>query len=174
MVQIGASISRGTFSENEAGKSSTWRELNGTLNVLSSSVEIIHTQIVKHHTDNKNVVTVLSIGSRKPDLQELVVNIFKFCFRHNIQLAPKWVPREENEIADEISKTVDHNDYMLSPDIFAALDIMWGPHTVERFSSIPSRYPASVVNGGIQGLKQLMLSQSHGSQKTTGYFLHHT
>ena len=52
IVQIGASISRGNFSENEAGKSSTWRELKGTLNVLSSSVEIIHSQIVKHHADN--------------------------------------------------------------------------------------------------------------------------
>ena len=135
IVQIGASISSGNFSENDAGKSSTWCKLKGTLNVLSSSVEIIHSQILKHHTDNKNVVIVLSIGSRKPDLQELVVNIFKFCIRHNIQLVPKWVPGEENETADEISKMADHDDYMLSPDIFAALDIMWDPHTVDRFSS---------------------------------------
>ena len=76
IVQIVASISRGNFSVNEAGKSSNWRELKGTLNVLSSSVEMIHSQIVKHHTDNKTVVTVLSIGSRTPDLQELVVNNF--------------------------------------------------------------------------------------------------
>ena len=32
IVQIGASISRGNFSENEAGKSSTWHELKGTFN----------------------------------------------------------------------------------------------------------------------------------------------
>ena len=50
-------------------------------------------------------------------------------------MVPKWVLREENEIADEIYKMVDHDDYMLSPDISAALDIMWGPHTVDRFSS---------------------------------------
>ena len=170
IVQIGGNISRGNFSENEAGKSSTWRELKGTLNVLSSLVEIIHSQILKHQTDNKNVVTVLSIGSTKSDLQELVVNIFKFCIRHNIQLVPKWVPREENEI----SKMVDHDDYMLSPDIFAALDIMWCPQWIGSVHSIPGRYPTSVVNGGIWALKQLMLSQSHGSQKTTGCFLHHT
>ena len=84
IIQIGATISRGNFSENEAGKSFTWCELKGTLHVLSSFVKIIHSQILKHHTDNKNVVTVLSIGSRKPDLQELVVDIFKFCIRHNI------------------------------------------------------------------------------------------
>ena len=69
IVQIGTSISRGNFSDKETGKSFTWHELKGTLNMLSSSVEIIHSQIVKHHTDNKNVVTVLSVGNRKPDLQ---------------------------------------------------------------------------------------------------------
>ena len=99
------------------------------------------------------------------------MEIFKFCIRHNIQLVPKWVPREENEIADEISKMVDHDDYMLSPDIFAALDIMWGPHTVDRFSSFSTRQIPRFCS---QGLKQLTLSQSHGSQKTTGYFRHHT
>ena len=52
------------------------------------------------------------------------MNIFKFCIRHDIQLVPKWVPGEENEITHEISRIVDHDDYMLSPDIFAALDLM--------------------------------------------------
>ena len=62
------------------------------------------------------------------------MDIFKFCIRHNFQLVPKWVPREENEMVDEICKMVDHGNYMLNPDIFAALDIIWGPHTVDRFS----------------------------------------
>ena len=115
--------------------------LDGTY-VLSSSVKIIHSQILKHDTDNKNVVTVLSIGSRKPDLQELVVNIFKVCIRHNIQLVPKWAPGEKNEIGDEISRMVDHDDYILSPDIFTALDIMWCSHTVDKFSLFNTgRYP---------------------------------
>ena len=30
-------------------------------------------------------------------------------------------------------------DFMLHPDIFAALDILWGPHTIDRFSSFHSR-----------------------------------
>ena len=60
---------------------------------------------------------------------------------------------------------VDHDDYMLSPDIFAAYDITWGPHTQWTGSvrSIPSRHSASVVNGEIQGLKQLTPSESPGS-----------
>ena len=57
-----------------------------TFNVLSSSVELIHNQILKHHTDNKNVERVLSVGSKTPELQKLVVDIFQLCIQHNIQL----------------------------------------------------------------------------------------
>ena len=82
---------------------------------------------------------MLSVGSRTPDLQELVIDIFRLCIQHNIQLAPDWIPREENVVAHKISKSIDVDDYMLSPDIFAALDILWGPHTIDRFSSFKTR-----------------------------------
>ena len=153
VVQVGRSMSKGNFSEFEASKSSTWRELQGTFNVLSSSVELIQGQILKHLTDNKNVERVLSVGSRTPDLQELVIDIFRLCIQHNIQLVPEWIPREENVVADEISKTIDVDDYMLSPDIFAALDI-WGPHTIDRFSFLkPDKFRGFAAIGGAQGQK---------------------
>ena len=82
---------------------------------------------------------MLSVGSRTPDLQELVIDIFRLCIQHNIQLVPEWIPGEENVVADKISKSINVDDYMLSPDIFAALDILWGPHTIDRFSSFKTR-----------------------------------
>ena len=54
VVQVGGSISKGNFSEFDAGKSS------------SSSAELIQSQILKHCTDNKNITRVLSVGNRKP------------------------------------------------------------------------------------------------------------
>ena len=48
-------MSKGNFSEFKAAKSSTWRELQGTFNVLSSSVELIQGQILKHCTDNSGM-----------------------------------------------------------------------------------------------------------------------
>ena len=85
---------------------------------------MIQSQILKHRTDNKNVERVLSVGSRTPELQKLVVDIFRLCTQHNIQLVLEWIPTEENISADEISKSIDVDDYMLSPDIFAVLDIL--------------------------------------------------
>jgi len=52
----------------------------------------------------------------------------------NCTLEPEWIPWELNIEADSLSRQVDYEDYMLNPYIFAALDILWGPHTIDRFS----------------------------------------
>ena len=69
----------------------------------------------------------------------VVLNIFNLCIDNKINLLPKWVPRDDNVITDLASKNIDRDDFMLHPDIFAALDILWGPHTIDRFSSFRSR-----------------------------------
>ena len=61
---------------------------------------------------------------------------------------------------------------MLHPDIFAALDVMWGPHSIDRFSfSVPGRFPGFAVVGQATSAKLLMLLQFHGQMKTIGCFL---
>ena len=40
----------------------------------------------------------------------------------------------ENEIGDYLSRLVDYDDWMLNPEVFAELDVVWGPHTVNRFA----------------------------------------
>ena len=98
---------------------------------------------------------MLSVGSRIPELQELVADIFQLCIQHNIPLVPEWVPREENSFADEIySTSIDVDDYILSPDIFPALNILWEPHTTDHFSSFKIRQiPHFSAVGGTQGQK---------------------
>ena len=49
-------------------------------------------------------------------------------------LLPEWVPRDVNVLADEISKTVDYDDWTTTRDFFAYMDSLWGPHTVDRFA----------------------------------------
>ena len=139
LVHIGNSVAKGNFAETEIGCSSTWRELKGTLNVMHSYIDCLKGNTVKHRTDNQNVVWALSAGSRKADLHALVIDIYKLCIDNNIHLFPEWVPRSLNQMADLISKEVDRDDHMLNPDLFVTLDIMWGPHTVDHFSSFCTR-----------------------------------
>ena len=68
-------------------------------------------------TDNQNVVRILLNGSKKPILQKLVLEVFQLCVDHNIIIEPEWIPREQSEVADYISKTVDYDDWMLHPSI---------------------------------------------------------
>ena len=138
-IYIYDQVAKGNFSENEIGQSSTWRELKGTLNVMKSYVNILKGNTVKHRTDNQNVVRALSTGSKTDNVYAIVINIFKLCIENNIQLFPEWIPRSLNQLADWISKDIDQDDYKLHLDLFATLDILWGPHTIDRFSSYRTR-----------------------------------
>ena len=106
---------------------------------MHSYIDCLKGNTAKHRTDNQNVVRALSAGSRKADLHALVIDICKLCIENNISLFPEWVPRSLNQMADLISKEVDRDDHMLNPDLFATLDIMWGPHRADRFSSFRTR-----------------------------------
>ena len=68
-----------------------------------------------------------------------MIAIYKLCRRYAIRVQAEWVPRKLNVLADHLSRQIDEDDYMLNPTHFAALDILWGPHTVDRFASFETR-----------------------------------
>ena len=103
--------------------------------MLSSYLKQLQGVMVKHRADNQNVARALSNGSKTEPIQELVVEIFKLCIEFNIQLFPEWIPRSENQWVNVVSKDFDRDYYMLHPDIFAVLYVVWGPHSTDRFSS---------------------------------------
>ena len=45
------------------------------------------------------------------------------------------MPRDLNQLADEISRIVDYDDWQLNPAVFSSLDALWGPHSVDRFAT---------------------------------------
>jgi hypothetical protein len=79
------------------------------------------------------------MGSTKPELQELLEKIFWYCFERGITLRAEWVPREENELADALSKIVDKNDWMLHEEEFGRLARRFGPFEVDLFASHTTR-----------------------------------
>ena len=90
-----------------------------------------------------NVERILKVGSPKPKLHSEAVAIYTLCKQYQIHLEPELVPREFNQEPDELSRLTSKDDYMLSPNIFAALDILWGPHIVDRFSTFRTRQVSS-------------------------------
>ena len=138
-VNLNGVCAKGNFNEEEIGKSYTFRELYATLYGLESYLDSVRGTIMKHRSDNQNVVRILSYGSKKPQLDELALQFFKFCIASSIQLHPEGIPRSEKFCTDLFSKDIDKDDYMLNPHLFAVADMRWGAHTFKRFSSFKTR-----------------------------------
>ena len=123
------------WKEHEALKSSMWREMRAIEQALFSFKTKLSGKSIKWFTDNQNCVKIFESGSMKLELQELAFGIFEFCKKHNISVNIQWIPREENEKADYLSKLIDYDDWGVSDDFFEYIDSIWGPHTVDRFAN---------------------------------------
>ena len=101
--------------------------------MLMSLGERLTGKTVTHRTDDTNVEHNLNVGSPKPKLHLEAIAIYTLC--RQIHLEPKWIPRKFNQEADDPSRLASKDDYMLNPNIYAALNLPWGPHTIDHFST---------------------------------------
>ena len=122
----------GSWNNEEKGKSSTWREAEAVRRVLNSSLDQIRGRNVKVYSDNKNVQSVLNVGSRKEDLQNVANDVFEICQSNDISMSIQWIPRELNERSDYLSRCRDSDDWSVQEWVFKYLDEKWGPHTRPR------------------------------------------
>ena len=133
-VEHGTHVAHGQWTETERNKSSTWRELSAVARVLEAVSSKLSNHRVRWFTDNQNVVRIIRVGSRVSELQEEALRIFKTMLYNNICIEPEWIPREQNVIADSLSRIIDYDDWSINPSTFMWLDSFWGPHTIDRFA----------------------------------------
>ena len=128
-VEHGVHVAQGSWLPKEAIQSSTWRELVAVSRVLISIAPKLCNYRVRWFSDNQNVV-----GSGKPHLQKQAMKMFDTCISYQIRLEPEWLLREENELADFVSRIVDYDDWQFHPELFQGLDGVWCPHSIDRFA----------------------------------------
>ena len=85
--------------------------------------------------DAQNLLGITNRDSSKLAINKLARDLFWFGWVNGITLSVEWVPREENVFADELSKLLIPDDWMLAPKFFNLLEARWGPHTVDLFAS---------------------------------------
>ena len=102
---------------------------------LRSFRSFLTNKIVKVFTDNKNASIITARGSNTLRLQALAIEIFEFCFHHNVSLAVEWIPRSLNEYADSLSRIIDYDDWAISAAFFSHVSSLFGPFEVDRFAS---------------------------------------
>ena len=95
---------------NESKKSSTWREVKAIGLCIESFGQKLRDSTVTFFTDNQNAVSIIEKGSKVPELQSMALSVFNTCSLHNISLYVQWIPREENEKADALSRIIDIDD----------------------------------------------------------------
>ena len=132
--RLGNKICTETFSPFEQSLSSTALELLAINYALKSFHHLLSGECVQRNTDNQNAARILSVGSPKEHLQKIVYEIFQTTLSNDITIIKKWVPREENKIADYYSKLKDSDNWSIDKKTFMLINNKFGPFTIYRFA----------------------------------------
>lgn len=103
------------------------------LAMISFQYELFNNNIL-WYTENQAVESIANFGSKQKHLQKMALEIFHLCFKQHINLQVKWIPRRMNFSAEALSKIIDYDDYSLNNCVFADLDKLYSPFTVDRFA----------------------------------------
>ena len=126
----------GNWSESETCKSSTWRELAAVYNLLSKLqilVSKLSNCILTMPTSQK--LSPVAVSSPICIIIYLAISIYNLAKKCDYILIPAWLPRNENKVADKISRTQDFDDWAIDLASFNILDKLWRPHSIDRFAS---------------------------------------
>mmetsp|Transcript_18652 Transcript_18652/g.60275 ORF Transcript_18652/g.60275 Transcript_18652/m.60275 type:complete len:195 (-) Transcript_18652:1117-1701(-) len=124
---------RRLFAFDDCLRSSCWRELRAARRVLESAVSAgVYDEVVDRQVDASSSSYVYANGGSQNrddvtgelDLHPEVLGIEETAAEAHLEHRMHWVPREENQEADDDSKTRDRGNYRLSYDAFARIDAL--------------------------------------------------
>jgi hypothetical protein len=98
-------------------------------------ISLCQVKFVVFQVDAQNLLGILNRGSPRLKLNALARVFFWFGLEHRITLTVEWVTREENTLANELSKLLIPDDSMLSHAFFRKLEELFGSHSVDLFAS---------------------------------------
>ena len=70
-------------------------------------------------SDNQNIVRTIQVGSRNPKLhvQAEAMKIFGVSLAYSVKIGTKWVPREQDHVADYLSRKANFDDWGINPHV---------------------------------------------------------
>jgi len=138
----------GSFTAEQRTKSSSWRELFGSGKLFQTFGPLLSGTTVPLYLDSQVAVMALGGdiplypckifgGSKTLELQDLVSWIYDIAEQYNFGIRAVWIPRSLNERSDFNSHLNEYNhyDFCLTREAFGHLEHMFGPHSIDRFSS---------------------------------------
>ena len=67
-------------------------------------------------------------------VQNIALDVFHYCIKHDIKLLPQWIPREFNKDADYFSRICDTDSWGIDRSSFEYIASKFGPFHVDRFA----------------------------------------
>ena len=127
------------FTEEEKGRSSTWRELAAIKETWTDPgrLERFRGWKLVHYTDNKATAAIVARGSRQPHLQELIRDTIMAMRAFEVEIECVWKSREDELIrwADGGSREFYADDIEMDYDSMSFIYHHFGDFDVDCFAS---------------------------------------
>ena len=148
---VGLHEESGRLEASAIGRSSTYRELTGLLSCLGKPgiVERITGKIVRVTMDSSaSVRNLLNGGGAKPELCDLVKDIWFVSRQLGVKIAPRWLSRESKEMVRVDSLSKRNTLWVLSDSFRKWVEGEWGlvPECVD-FAKILVHVRAVIAEG---------------------------
>ena len=72
--------------------------------VLKAFAAKLRNERVRWYTDSQNAARIIVTGRKNPSLQQEALAILSTSVANSIRIEPEWIPREENKLADYVSR----------------------------------------------------------------------
>ena len=139
-----------------------FKELLTILYALLCFKDTIRNTKVRVFSDSVTAVYyVRNMGGPITKLSELAESVWTCALQLNVQLDVRHIGGHLNDHADRLSRLNPQHEWQLNPGIFRQLDVMWGPHTIDRFASMTTthleRYNSRFIDpltSGVDALSQ--------------------
>nr|WP_300148092.1 reverse transcriptase domain-containing protein [Propionicimonas sp.] len=130
----------GPWTDALAQCSNNVRESMAVLNALRVFAPQWAGKTVLFECDNATTVAHLNgFGRLNADLDALARAIHALAARHGIALRAAHIAGVTNTAADGLSRQCDRSDWMLHRRVFHELDLLWGPHSIDRMATFRTR-----------------------------------
>lgn len=128
-------VARGSWSLAEQRMHINQKEMRAVQLALRSFAPVVRDRVVRVHEDNTVTQSILGrFASRSHVLMAEYRRLWALLDELHVQLQVVRVASAHN-LADAPSRAIDRSDYRLDPSVFAALNVLWGPYTIDLFAS---------------------------------------
>ena len=117
-------------------QSSNYPEMLAIMMAFKSFKSVLRYKSVQILSDNIKPIAFINqkVGPATV-LSQSAMSIWEEAIDNELSIKCAHIAVRENWATDYWSRTTDAHNWMLPPRLFAYIDRLWGPHTVDRFAS---------------------------------------